>query len=34
MITAMAILGTGISFVASVWATKQIAARDTAKAAA
>ena len=34
MITAMAILGTGISFVASVWATKQIAARDAAKAAA
>ncbi len=34
MITAMAILGTGASFVAAVWATKQIAARDAAKAAA
>ena len=34
MITAMAMLGTGVSFVASIWATKQIAARDTVKAAA
>ena len=34
MITAMAILGTGVSFAASVWATKQIAARDAATAAA
>jgi hypothetical protein len=34
MITAMAIVGTGVSFAASVWATRQIAAQDAAKAAA
>lgn len=31
MITAIAIVGTGISFAASVWSTKQIAAADAAK---
>ncbi len=31
MITAMAIVGTGVSFAASVWATRQIAAQDAAK---
>ena len=31
MITAMAIVGTGVSFVASVWATKEIVKQDEAK---
>lgn len=34
MITALAMIGTGVSFAASIWATKQIAARETIKAAA
>ncbi len=32
MIVAIAAAGVGISFAASVWATKQIAAQDEAKA--
>lgn len=31
MITAMALVGTGLSFAASVWSTKQIAAADAIK---